>query len=64
MLCPKCKGTKWYFYDHNHSTVCGLCCKHDEGFWALTEAYMGYAQGDRWCCRAGCGYALPFNPEK
>jgi hypothetical protein len=25
---------------------------------------MGYAQGDRWCCLAGCGFALPFNPEQ
>lgn len=26
--CPKCKGTGTYMYDHNHGTVCDLCCTH------------------------------------
>jgi len=62
--CPKCHGSGWFMYDHNHSTVCGVCCRHDQGFWPLTEHYQGYANGDRWCCLGGCGFALPFNPEE
>ena len=60
--CPRCHGTGWWAYDHNHSQPCLRCCKHDQGFWALTEHYAGYAEGDRWCCSSGCGFALPFNP--
>jgi hypothetical protein len=57
--CPKCHGTGAFKYDHNHSTICGRCCKHDRGFWFLTE---GYQNAGNWCCLAGCGFVLPFNP--
>ena len=62
--CTLCKGTGWFAYDSNHSTVCGRCCRHDGGFWSLTLAHQGYSQGDRWCCLNGCGFALSFNPEE
>lgn len=51
--CPKCNGTGKYMYDHNHGTICDLCCKHDRGYWQLLEHY-GEKNG-KWCCRAGCG---------
>lgn len=54
--CPKCKGTGEYMYDHNHGTICDLCCKHDMGFWMLKEHY-GDKNGN-WCCRS-CGYLVP-----
>ena len=54
--CAKCGGTGWYAYDHNHSQVCDACCKHDAGWWELTEAFVGYEAGaDNRCCKAGCG---------
>jgi hypothetical protein len=54
--CKVCKDTGWYAYDENHSKVCDACCKHDQGWWELTEGYMGYKKGmDNACCRAGCG---------
>ena len=54
--CPKCKGTGWYMYDHNHSTVCDMCCTHAEGWWELTKHHTGYIKGaDNRCCSAGCG---------
>jgi hypothetical protein len=56
--CPRCKGTGWYAYDHNHSTVCNLCCTHHEGWWLLKEHY-GENNG-KWCCCAGCGKALAW----
>lgn len=59
--CPKCKGTGAYKYDHNHSTICRLCCKHDRDFWLLEE-YYGENNG-KWCCRAGCGFMLTFDPD-
>lgn len=59
--CNKCKGTGKWMYDANHSTICGNCCKHDLGFWFLTE---GYAHAGNWGCLAGCGFYLPFNPEE
>lgn len=59
--CPKCGGTGWYPYDHNHSTVCEKCCKHDKGYWLLEEHY-GKDNG-RWCCKAGCGRTLKENPN-
>jgi len=52
--CPKCHGKGTYFYDHNHSTVCDLCCDHDKGWWLLEEHY-GKDNG-KWCCKAGCGF--------
>lgn len=59
--CQKCCGTGNFMYDHNHAKICDLCCKHDRGFWFLTE---GYAYAGNWCCIAGCGYVLPFDPDK
>lgn len=55
--CHLCHGTGSYMYDHNHGTICNLCCKHDLGYWLLTEGYNGYRAGvDTWCCSAGCGH--------
>lgn len=49
--CPKCAGTGW-----NQATICAACCKHDQGWWELTEDYYGYEKGeDNRCCLAGCG---------
>lgn len=62
--CKLCHGTGRWQYDNNHSTVCHLCCKHDQGFWELSEPYQGYAEGYRFCCSAGCGHSLKFNPEE
>jgi hypothetical protein len=54
--CPKCKGTGWHMYSHDHSTICDACCKHEEGWWDLTEHYSGYKKdADNGCCRKGCG---------
>jgi len=54
--CPKCKGTGWYMYSHDHSTICNACCKHEEGWWDLTEHYSGYKKdADNACCKKGCG---------
>jgi hypothetical protein len=50
--CKKCKGTGSYMYDHNHGTICDLCCKHKSGYWLLTEHY---ANAGEWCCLDGCG---------
>ena len=58
--CPKCHGTGSFMYDHNHGTICNLCCKHDQGYWQLLEYY-----GDRngmWCCLAGCGHLVAEKP--
>lgn len=60
--CHKCNGTGSYMYDHNHGTVCDMCCKHDRGFWQLLKHY-GDNNG-KWCCLAGCGYTLSFNPDE
>ena len=58
-LCKKCNGTGWYQYTTRgtpHSKVCEACCKHDKGWWELTEHYQGYIEGtDNRCCNAGCG---------
>lgn len=48
-------------YDHNHGTVCKLCCQHDMGYWQLRENY-GDKNG-KWCCRAGCGHILDNKPD-
>ena len=56
--CPKCNGTMWYKYDHNHSTICNECCKHDQGWWELSKKHHAskYIDGaDNYCCKAGCG---------
>lgn len=59
--CLKCRGTGQYMYDHNHGTICDVCCKHDLGYWQLQEHY-GIRNG-KWCCRAGCGHLLGENPN-
>lgn len=58
--CPKCHGTGSFMYDHNHSTICNLCCKHNMGWWRLTDAHGSLA--GRWCCMAGCGHTI--TPEE
>ena len=57
MACEKCNDTGWFQYDHNHSTVCDRCCKHDKGWWLLTAAY---GNAGKWCCGAGCGKILTY----
>ena len=55
-LCPKCNGTGYRRYDHNHMKVCEFCCKHDQGWWDLSPMHAGYvADADNGCCKAGCG---------
>lgn len=58
--CPKCHGAGHFKYDHNHSTICNVCCKHDMGWSQLLEHY-GEKNG-MWCCMAGCGTVLAENP--
>jgi hypothetical protein len=54
--CSLCDGKGYYSYDHTHIKRCEQCCKHDVGWWELTEDYSGYLAGaDNGCCRAGCG---------
>jgi hypothetical protein len=63
--CPKCKGTKWYSYDENHSTICNLCCQHEQGWWDLTRFHHGYREGeDNGCCLTGCGTMRRDLPKK
>lgn len=62
--CRLCHGSGAWPYDRDHSQPCPRCCKHDRGFWPLTEGYAGYAAGDRFCCLGGCGYSLPFDPDR
>lgn len=59
--CPKCQGSGSYMYDHNHGTICDLCCKHDRGWWKLEEHYG--ANNGKWCCRAGCGHTVDVPPS-
>ncbi len=59
--CAKCNGTGQYAYDHNHSTVCYICCPHDQGWWMLKEHYG--ADNGKWCCLRGCGYTVVEKPE-
>lgn len=61
MTCKKCNDTGWYQYDHNHSTVCNACCKHDKGWWLLTEHY---SNPGKWCCNSGCGKTLTYTEVK
>ena len=57
--CPKCNGTGYRHYDHNHMKVCEFCCKHDQGWWDLSPMHYGYiAGGENGCCKAGCGTLL------
>lgn len=51
--CPKCSGTGSYRYDENHSTICNVCCPHDQGWWLLQDHY-GENNG-KLCCKRGCG---------
>lgn len=56
MPCKKCDGTGRYAYDKNHTKICEDCCKHEKGWWELTEVYGGYIEGsDNRCCVNGCG---------
>jgi hypothetical protein len=57
--CPTCKGAGVYMYDENHSTICRACCRHDLGWWQLTELH---AHPGHWCCKAGCGYTVETLP--
>lgn len=55
-VCPRCHGQGVYYYDQNHGKPCEVCCKHDGGWWDLTEHHAGYvAGGDNACCLLGCG---------
>lgn len=60
--CPQCHGKGVYMYDHNHETICDLCCKHDRGYFQLKSYYD--ALNGKWCCRAGCGHILDTKPEE
>lgn len=54
--CSLCGGKGHYMYDDIHGKPCEQCCKHDAGWWELTEYHAGYSAGaDNGCCRAGCG---------
>ena len=58
---PKCHGTGKWKYDHNHATICDICCQHNMGWWQLREHYG--KDNDKWCCRAGCGHTREANPD-
>ena len=58
--CQKCYGTGQFMYDHNHSTICPLCCKHNMGWWELGE---GHSNPGHWCCLAGCGLTFKECPD-
>ena len=57
--CLVCHGTGTYMYDKDHGTICPRCCKHDMGWWQLTEAY---GDAGKWCCKAGCGKTVDSQP--
>lgn len=61
--CPKCHGSGAYLYDHNHGTICDLCCQHDRGWWRLSESQQRANSGNAWCCGAGCGFTRADNPD-
>jgi len=50
--CGMCNGRGVYYYDHDRSSICSRCCKHDKG-WGKLEMYYGKDNG-KWYCRA-CG---------
>jgi len=56
--CPKCHGIGFYIHDHNHSTICDLCCDHDKGWWYLKK-YYGKNNG-KMCCLSGCGKTITW----
>lgn len=58
--CTLCRGTGTYKYDHNHGTICHLCCQHNMGWWQLGKYH---SQPGKWCCRAGCGHVIDAPPE-
>lgn len=58
--CPRCHGTGTYMYDHNHTTICPDCCKHNMGFWQLGEHH---SKPGKWCCSAGCGKSWETKPD-
>jgi len=60
--CKKCNDTKWYAYDENHRKICEECCKHDNGFWLLTENF-GKNNG-KLCCNAGCGFVKENDEDR
>ena len=63
--CLKCHGTGSYQYSTRgtpHFTICDRCCKHDKGFWYL-QKYYGHNNG-KWCCLAGCGFVMDWNPDE
>jgi hypothetical protein len=65
--CKKCNGEGWYFYDHNHSTICDQCCTHDKGWWDLTKELHGSLYidgGDNGCCLNGCGTMRRDTPDE
>jgi hypothetical protein len=65
--CKKCNGEGWYKYDHNHCTICDLCCTHDQGWWDLTKEHHGSLYidgGDNGCCKAGCGTMRRDTPDE
>lgn len=56
MPCVHCNGTGWRPLQSDKAKVCEHCCKHDQGWWELTEHYEGFVDGgDNRCCLAGCG---------
>jgi hypothetical protein len=59
--CPRCGGAGKYMYDHNHGTICNLCCRHDLGWWQLGEHH---SKPGHWCCSAGCGHIIEHPPKE
>lgn len=66
--CPQCHGQgQWIYttYGTPHGTICNLCCKHNMGWWQLSECH-GAENAGKWCCKAGCGYTVlerPVEPD-
>jgi hypothetical protein len=58
--CPKCNGTGVYRRCDRYIAICDLCCKHNQGWWQLEDAY-GPNNG-RWACKAGCGIIVDTPP--
>jgi len=58
--CLQCHGAGAYMYDHNHGTICNQCCRHNMGWWQLSERH---SQPGMWCCKAGCEFVRADNPE-
>jgi hypothetical protein len=58
--CPKCSGSGVYRFRSDRLAICDRCCKHNQGWWLLEEAYG--ADNGRWACRAGCGVLVDAPP--